>query len=164
MPRNVCPSCCQALQVVQQSTSLLNWGLRLKRIEKGKSWSLPTDCRQVYNSFKMLSSEPSSLSLQQCERQLLNIDGSLTDAWILFQKSRRIAAYTLCVAGTPWRGVGGGSQCLSLLPWVRDQPFWGITGVQLFLIELTPVRRDSADANLKIFQKKVNIIRQSRLG
>ena len=41
--------------------------------------------------------------------------------------------------------------CLSLLLWGRDQPFFGITWVQFCQIELKPVRRVSADANLKIF-------------
>ena len=37
----------------------------------------------------------------------------------------------------------------------RDQSFWGITGVQFFPIKLKPVRRVSADANVKRFQRKV---------
>ena len=45
--------------------------------------------------------------------------------------------------------------CSSLLPWGRDQYFLGITGFLFFQIELKPVRRVSADANLKRFQHKV---------
>ena len=37
----------------------------------------------------------------------------------------------------------------------RDQPFLGITGVLFFQTELKPVRKVSADANLKRFQHKV---------
>ena len=42
----------------------------------------------------------------------------------------------------------------SPLPWGRDEPFWGITGVQIFKIELKPVRRVNADANLNKFHHK----------
>ena len=35
-----------------------------------------------------------------------------------------------------------------------DQPLMGIRGVQFFQTELKPVRRVSADANLKRFQHK----------
>ena len=45
--------------------------------------------------------------------------------------------------------------CLSLLPWGRDQPFLGITGVLFFQTDMKPVRRIIADSKLKKFQVKV---------
>ena len=45
--------------------------------------------------------------------------------------------------------------CVSLLPWGRNQPLLGITEVQLFWIELKPVKRVTADVNLKIFHHKI---------
>ena len=50
--------------------------------------------------------------------------------------------------------------CLSLLPWGRDQPLLGITGVQFYQTELRPVRRANANANLDRFQHNVILARR----